>query len=220
VQTDTRFTGNQAVVAPDTDHRLWSSISGTITADESLTSTDIFTLALIDRAVVRAKTLDPSSAAGLAPIRPLMIGGEPKYVVFIHPYQHYQLRAASGSQYYDIQKAALQGGQVSKNPIYTGAIAEYNGCVIHESTRVTLGVNSSTGAADAEARRAVLCGAQAALMAFGQGNGPNRMSWVEELFDFKNQLAVSAGFIAGMKKTRFNSKDFGVLTLSSYSAAP
>ena len=219
-QTDTRYTGNQAVVAPDSNHQLWSSISGTITADESLTSTDIFTLGLIDRAVVRAKTLDVATAAGLVPIRPVMIGGEEKYVLFIHPYQHYQLRATSGSQYYDIQKAALQGGQISKNPIYTGAIAEYNGCIIHESIRCMPGVNSSTGAAVAAARRAVLCGAQAALMAFGQGNGPNRMSWVEELFDFKNQLAVSAGFIAGLKKTRFNSLDFGSLVLSSYSAAP
>jgi len=53
-------------------------------------------------------------------------------------------------------------------------------------------------------------------MAYGQDNGPNQMSWVEELFDFGNQLGVSAGMIAGLKTTRFNSQNFGTIVMSSY----
>ena len=45
------------------------------------------------------------------------------------------------------------------------------------------------------------------------------MSWVEELFDYQNQLGVSAGMIAGLKKTQFNSEDFGTITVSTYAAA-
>jgi hypothetical protein len=65
-------------------------------------------------------------------------------------------------------------------------------------------------------RRNVFCGAQAAVMGYGQESGPNQMSWVEELFDYGNQLGVSAGMIGGLKKTRFNSADFGTIVVSSY----
>lgn len=36
----------------------------------------------------------------------------------------------------------------------------------------------------------------------------------------KNQLGVAGGLIFGMKKARFNSKDFGTYVISSYSPAP
>jgi hypothetical protein len=79
-------------------------------------------------------------------------------------------------------------------------------------------VNSST-ALDHHTRRAVFCGAQAGMMAYGEKDQDGEMSWVEELFDYGNQLGVSAGMIAGLKKTQFNSEDFGVITVSSYAAA-
>ncbi len=221
-QADTRYTGMQATIAPDANHRLWQSISTTsIAVDETLTATDVFNLTLVDRAVNRAKTLDVATTAGLVPIRPIMVGGEAKYVMFLHPHQVYQLRTNTNTgQWLDIQKAAVTGGQISKNPIYTGAMAEYNGVVMHEAFRVANGIHSTTGTMLTAVRRAVLCGAQAALLAFGQDSGPTQMSWDEESFDYGNQLGVKAGMIAGLKKTRFNSLDFGVLTLSSYSPAP
>jgi len=36
----------------------------------------------------------------------------------------------------------------------------------------------------------------------------------------KNQLGVAGGLIFGMKKTRFNSKDFSTIVISSYSPDP
>jgi len=68
-------------------------------------------------------------------------------------------------------------------------------------------------------RRAVFCGAQAASFAIGQNNTDGQMNWVEEMFDYGNQLGVSAGMIWGMKKMVFNSADFGTLVLSSYAPA-
>lgn len=206
--SDTRYTGNQAVIAPDANHRVFPDAS---TADESLSS-DVFTLAVIDKAVERAKTLSPM-------IRPIKINGGDHYVAFLHPYQVYDLRTSTTSgQWLDIQKAAMSGGEVSKNPIFTGALGMYNGVILHESTRVTQGVHSTTGAAVTGVRRAVLCGAQAAAMAYGRDGG-QEMSWVEELFDYKNQLGVSAGMIAGLKKMRFNSQDFGSIVMSTSAAA-
>ena len=84
---------------------------------------------------------------------------------------------------------------------------------------MTQGVNSSTGASIATVRRAVLCGAQAGVIAFGQDGGPGKMTWVEELFDYENQLGVSAGSIFGIKKTRYNGRDFGTIVISTRATA-
>ena len=106
---------------------------------------------------------------------------------------------------------AMQGGNISDNPIFTGALGEYNGVILHESFRVP--INSNIG-------ENVVCGAQAATMAFGRDNSPSRMSWVEELFDYGNQLGVSAGCIAGMKRTIYNSQTFSVVKVrATHSAA-
>lgn len=208
-QTDTRYTGNQAVSAPSTDHKVFATGS----ADESQGSTNVFNLNLIDACVERAATLSPT-------MRPIKVNGDDKFVMFLHPYQVYDLRTnTSTGQWLDIQKAAAAGRSDSQNPIYTGALGEYNGVVLHQTHRVTQGVNSSSGAAISTVRRAVFCGAQAALMAYGKDSEAGEMSWVEELFDYGNSLGVSAGMIAGLKKTRFNSLDFGTVTVSTYAAA-
>lgn len=207
-QTDTRYTGNQAATAPSTNRKLFA---GSTATDVGQTSSDIFNLNLIDKCVERAETVSPT-------LRPIMVGGEKKFVMFLHPYQVYDLRTSTSSgQWLDIQKAALAGGKDSGSPIYTGALGEYNGVVLHPASRVPQGVNGSS--AVTTTRRAIFCGAQAALMAYGQKDQSAEMSWVEELFDYQNQLGVSAGMIAGLKKTVFNSEDFGTITVSTYAAA-
>jgi N4-gp56 family major capsid protein len=203
-----KFTGHNAVTAPT--RQVWSE-SGT-TTDEGLDSTgDTFSLSVIDAAVERAKT-------GTPPIRPVMVDGQPYYVVFLHPYQVTDLRA-NGTQWDSIQKAAMQGGKISDNPIFTGALGLYNGCVLHESTRVTTGVNSSTGADIATVRRALLCGAQSAAISFGQGHSQSSYSWFEQLFDYGNKLGVKCGCICGIKKLVWNSQDFATVVMSTYAVA-
>ena len=207
--SDTRYTGNQAALAPDASHKVYLNGS----ADESATSTYVFDLTIIDKCVEKAKTLSPM-------IRPVKVGGEDKYVMFLHPYQVYNLRTSTSSgQWLDITKAALSGGKESGNAIYNGALGEYNGVVLHEATRVPQGVNSSTGVAISTVRRAIFCGAQSAVMAYGKDSSGGEMSWVEEMFDYGNQLGVSAGMIAGLKKTRFNSADFGTIVVPTYAVA-
>lgn len=210
-ESDTKATGNQAATAPDADHHLWA---GSATNDQSLTSNDVFTLALIDKCVEQAKTLTPA-------IRPLKHEGQDYYCMFLHPYQVTDLRtdAATAGNWLDIQKAAMSGGQVKDNPIFSGSLGVYNGVILHEAVRVTPGVHSSNGTAVANTRRAVFCGAQAAMIGFGQDNGPEKFTWVEELFDYENQLGVSAGAIYGLKKSRFNSKDFAAVVTATYAAA-
>lgn len=211
-ETRLKYTGLNVATAPvGTGRQIWA---GTAANDQSLTSADVFTLDLIDAAVENAKV-------GSNMVRPIRIGGQPKYVMYLHPYQVTSMRTNSASgQWLDIQKAAMMGGQVSGNPIYTGALGEYNGVILRSSQDVTLGVNSSTGLAVANTRRAVLLGAQAAVIAYGQNNyGPSKYRWNEELLDHKRKLEVSAWSIWGMKKAVFNSADFGVVVVSTYAAA-
>lgn len=187
-ESDTRYTGNQAVVAHDSNHIL------------SQSGSDVFTLELLDQAVLKARTLTPV-------IRPVSTEAGAKYVCFITPEQHYDLRRNTNTlEWGDIQKAAMQGGNISNNPIFTGALGEYNGVILHESYRLPL--PSNVGAA-------VLCGAQSAVFGYGRENSPNRMSWVEEMFDYGNQLGVSAGCIAGMKRTYYNSQSFSSMRINA-----
>lgn len=210
-QTSTKYTGLNAVAAA-TSGRIIRA--GTATTDQALTSSDIFTLDLIDQAVELAMVGDNQ-------VRQIRIGGDKKYVMYLHPYQVTSLRTNSSSgQWLDIQKAALAGGKDSGSPIYTGALGEYNGVILRKSQDVTQGVHSTSGAAVANTRRAVLLGAQAACCGYGQKNsGGNKYRWNEELLDHKRRLEVSAWSIWGLKKTQFNSADYGTVVVSTYAAA-
>ena len=210
-QSNTKYTGLNATTAPTSDRQIWA---GSASNDQGLTSSDTFNLNLIDAAVEMAKT-------GSNRIRPIRVGGQPKYVMYLHNYQVTSLRTNSSSgQWFDIQKAAMQGGKITNNPIYDGSLGEYNGVILRSSQDVTLGVNSSTSAAVANTRRAVLLGAQAAVVAFGKNDyGPMKYRWNEELLDHKRKLEVSAWSIWGLKKTVWNSSDFGTIVVSTYAAA-
>lgn len=210
-QSDTRYTGNQSTIAADSDHQIYA---GGATTDQSLSNsaTYKFTMTLLDVAVEKAKTL-------AVPIRPIMVGGEAKYVAFLHPYQVTDMRTnVSTGQWYDIQKAAMQGGQISKNPIYTGALGEYNGVIMHSAVRIPQFSAGNALSADG-GRIAVLAGAQAVGCAFGRGSSPERYEWVEDYFDYENQFGVAAGCIGGMKKMVFNGSDFATITMRTWAQA-
>lgn len=214
-QTDIKYTGNQAVIAPDSEHIYRPNSRAN---DQALTTGDEMTLAIIDELVTAAKLGGVGvDGDGDPVIRPVKVDGEDHYVVVMHTKQAKQLRTnTSTGQWLDIQKAATTGDGSKRNPIFTGALGVYNGAVLHESTRITQGVNSSTGAAVTAARRAVLLGAQAGFIGFGKGYSFEGFDWNEELFDYGNQLGVEAGAIFGLKKSRFNSKDFASIVAATY----
>ena len=207
------YVGNNTVTAPAGTSELVRQIwAGSAADDQSLTSSDGFILSLIDRAVEAARS-------GPRMIRPIMVGGQPKYVLYLSEGQVTTLRTTTTTGgWQDITKFTYSGVDVSKNPLYSGALGEYNGCILRRSQDVTRGVNSSSGASDADTRRAVLLGAQAAVAAYGRKNyGPSRYRWNEELLNHKTRLEVTAWSIWGLKKAVFNSVDHGALVISTYS---
>lgn len=210
--TDLRYTGSNATVAPDAAHIIRQ---GAHANDQSITNADVFDLTLIDVAVEKARTLSPA-------IRPIRLPEGEFYVMFLHPNQVTDMRiSTTAGQWLDITKAAMQGGLIDKNPIFTGALGIYNGVVLHMDSRVPYGVDTA-GAPEPETdvRRAIFCGAQAGVIAFGRDyTSTERFKWVEELFDYGNQLGVSAGLVWGAKKTVFNSTDFATIAISTWAEA-
>lgn len=223
----TQNTGLQApfnllTATPTADVHYISANTTTAWGDENLTSTNVFNLNMIDRAVERATgSLGlGTSNTGYAPIRPIKMNGSEWYCLFLHPYQVTDLRINTATgQWLDIQKAAMTGGEVDDNPLFTGALGAYNGTIIHKDVRVTTGITSTgTTAQQTSVRRASFAGSQAAMLSFGRESGPERYTWVEELFDYENQLGVAAGLVWGLKLTTFNTDPFASFVLSSYAA--
>lgn len=218
-QTDVLYSGNQLALAPlgngtATTGKRWiygDGDVGTLT-EASISASQTFALTTIDRAVNIAKTTSPL-------IRPVKVGSQSYYLLFLHPDSVRNLRTASNTgAWLDIQKAAMQGGEIEDNPIFTGALGVYNGVVLHEWTRLPGGADKPV-TANTNIRRNVFAGAQAAAFAWGKGYS-SEPKYVEDYFDYERQFGVSVQTIAGCKKLRFNSVDFGTIVISSYATAP
>lgn len=215
LETRSKYLGFNPVTAPSTNRKIFVDNAGvgTYTGDESLGAADTFNLKWVDYAREKAETTDPM-------IRPLMMSGEKKYVLYLHPYQVTDLRTnTSNGQWLDLQKAAIMGGKITNNPLYTGSLGEYNNVILRKSFDVPRGVSTAAGTVVTTVRRAVFLGAQAASVAFGRDSGPTDYSWVEKTFDYDRELGIAVQTILGMSKVVFNSNDFGAMTLSSYAAA-
>jgi N4-gp56 family major capsid protein len=213
--SSSKYTGLNTVTAPSSGRILRAGGLATdalVGAD----STAIFDITLIDKCVEIAKT---GGSGDLMAIRPAKVDGDEYYVMYLHPSQVTSMRTnTSTGQWQDIQKAAMAGSAASKNPIFTGALGVYHNVVLRESQNLPLAVNASTSAAIANTRRAVFLGAQAGVAAFGMDKTLGRYRWNEELYDHKRKLEVSGWTIWGMKKTIFNSSDFGSIVVSTYAA--
>ena len=209
----TGFAGN-SFDAPDASHQLYG---GSATSKASLTSGDKLTTTVIEKAINKAEmmqALDPK----VANMVPVTNGADNQYVLLMSPFQEYDLRTNSTTgQWLDIQKAAATA-EGRKNPIFLGGLGLLNNTVLHKHRNVIRFSDYGSGS-NVAAARALLLGRQAAVVAYGTANGM-RYSWEENTKDYGNEPTVASGFIGGIKKTRFNGKDFGVLSIDTAAANP
>lgn len=214
---DTTVAYPTAGVAPEGTHYILSgdvSHTAVIATDEaSLGANDQFKLEDLDYAKEKAVT-------ATVPMRPVRIDGDEYFVAVLHPYSVVDMKLNLGgstvAKWQEIQMYANNRGL--KNPIFTGSLGVYNKVIIFESHKIHSPATS--------VRRNLLLGAQAGVFALGNAydkidqrkkGKDNFISWDEEVDDYGNEKGVAAGCIFGMKKTRFNSLDFGVMVISSYS---
>lgn len=173
---------------------------GDATAENGITSDDVFTVDIIGKAKRLARA-DETTA-----IRPIRVDGRETYVMVIDQWQARDLK--KDQRWIEAQKHANVRGE--KNPIFSGAIGIWDGVVIHECNRVP---RTATGSGGIAVGHALFLGAQACV--FAEGEAPR---WVEKSFDYENQYGVSVGRMFGLKKSRFmfdgtNWTDFGVINV-------
>lgn len=224
-----RYTGMQAAVAPDAAHHL---VAGAATTEAALNSdtTAVFSLGLVDTCKTLSQMME-------IPIRPVKMGELECHAMLINPFQLQQLR--SGTTDYDwsgVQRAAMQGGLITKNPLFTGAAGMWNNTVfivsgnlpygddtiaLAKNRRLSLAASGTNNVA-----RAVFCGATAGCIAFGRTEqyvGTEiKWKWTEVLEDHENRLSIGISLVWGAKKTRYvdMASDYATITVSTYSPAP
>jgi N4-gp56 family major capsid protein len=186
--------------APSANRSIWAGNAG---ADNSLTAAMVMDTKCLDAAKELALTVSPK-------VRPIknensQETGEAKYICIMTPYQFSGLKKDPVFNQ-ACRDAHERGGS---NPIFTGAIKEYNGIYIyqHELAYAFTNTNGVTCA------RAILMGQQAGIMGIGEDE-----RWTEEEKDYKNKWGIAAGRIFGVIKPVFNSEDYGVITIATAAA--
>lgn len=186
---------------------------------DSLASTDLITPELISRAKVKASQRQSNGAPKM---RPIKVNGLDHYVLFVHPWQAFDLR--NNATFAQAQRDAAPRGL--DNPIFTGALGMWDNVIIHEHEYVpyldissTAGHNFNAAAAgtdfSADCFRALLCGAQAAVWA----NTSKSFMMREKDFDYGNKVGHSTGILGGVQKVTFNGVDYGVLCVDTAATA-
>ncbi len=209
---DTSLTHGQTGQAADTAHTV---IAGGKANEAALTSSDRVTLDEIDYIKEKAMMADP-------PVRPVRIAGKDVFVLILHPYCWTDLKlnlgASTKAVWMTVHQYASKRG--ADNPIFTGAEGVYNNVIIR--------VSHYLYSPSSNVYRNLFLGANAGSFAIGNAYSKNEqarvgssnyMSWYEKEKDYGNEQSVAVGMIFGFKKNRFNSKDYGLMTLSAYSAA-
>lgn len=208
----TGFAGN-SFTAPDASHLLFG---GSATSKATLASTDKMTKTVIEKALNKAEMMQARNP-DTANMVPVSVGSEDNYVVLMNPDQAYDLRVADTTGWMDIQKALITA-EGSNAPMFKGGLGMIGGAVLHKHRNVIRFTDYGAGG-NVAAARALLLGRQAGVVAYGTSGGL-RYSWNESTKDHENEPVVASGFIGGVKKTQFNSMDFGVLTIDTAAANP
>lgn len=183
--------------APSTNRIVYA---GGVSAENSLTAAMKMDTKVLDAAKQKAKLASPKVRA--IKMEESAYKGEDMYVAILHSYQMTDLK-----QDPVYNQAVREAGEKGKgNQLFTGAHGIYNGIILHEhELAYTFSNNGSVACA-----RGLLLGQQAAVFIKGRD-----AEWVEKSFDFGNKWAICAGYIFGVQKTKFNSEDYGMITMST-----
>lgn len=176
---------------PSNGEVLYASAAGT---QSSITANDKLTTTIISRAKRKAMMHAPK-------VQPIKVDGMDKYIMLVHPWAARDLK--------DDPKwlAAQQNANIrgSKNPIFTGALGEYDGVILYEYERVQTG---NIGASSANVCQNLLLGKQAACFAVARP-----AKHIEQTDDYGNIAGNGIAFYGAVEKTKFNGLDYGVINV-------
>ena len=213
VNQDSKFSGEFAgnsIQAPDADHQLYG---GAATSKATMVAGDKMNVALIERITVKPRMMNATNPDAMK-MTPVSIDGAKRFVLLMSPFQCYDMRVETGDLSWSKIQQALATSEGRNSPIVKGGLGMINNTVLHEHEGVRRFSDYGAGS-NVAAARAMLMGRQAGVVAFGSGGRGTRYTWVEKMFDADNQVAIYCGAILGMKKTRFNGKDFSVIAVDT-----
>ena len=195
------------------------------TADSSLGQTDYMCFEIIDtaRQLAQVDTSGPT-------MRPIIVDGDEMYFMFMSSQQATDLRNDAGASVNMTWKEAQMHANVRgrNNPIFKNALGFYRDVALFEypfiDVATTGGKRTGAGGAtpaelfdgtDAFAsgvigHRALFCGAQAAIHAYG-----SMPKMVDETFEYKTQTGRSLQNIIAIGRPEFNSVDYGVMAVDT-----
>ena len=184
---DNKLISELSFTASSSKEAVYASAAGTLA---SITANDKLTTTIISRAKRKAMLHAPK-------VQPIKVDGMDKYIMLVSPWAARDLK--------DDPKwlAAQQNANIrgSKNPIFTGALGEYDGVVLYEYERVS---NQTNGAASANVCYNLLLGKQAACFAVARP-----AKHIEQTDDYGNIAGNGIAFYGEVKRTKFNNKDYG-----------
>lgn len=217
-QTNKRYTGNNTPNAPDTQHiyRVGSGLGAGTDQAVGADSTLLLDLDVIDELVTIGEQLTP-------PIAPFIIDDNEYYGLLIHPNVMADLRKTS-SQWYDVMKAALQGGEARNNPFFNRASGKWRNTLIFVEPHIVQGTHSSTSAAVTNSRRCVFFGAGCLVTGYGrrERGAEEQFYWHSGTWDHGDKYYASAAAVVGVGSPRFTvsgtARDYGKIVVTCYSA--
>jgi len=132
------------------------------------------------------------------PIRPIMDGGKKYFHLITHDDSLYDLKVDSTYQQF-LRDAEVRG---KDNPLFTGAVAVIDSVIIDENEKCDIATDG--GGASVAWCKASFFGQQAVCWAWGK-----RPKLIERDFDYGDELGKAWRVIAGVKRSAFNSLDYG-----------
>lgn len=184
---DNKLISELSTVASSSKEAVYASAAGTLS---SITANDKLTTTLISRAKRKAMMHAPK-------VQPIKVDGMDKYIMLVSPWAAKDLK--DDAKWLAAQQNANVRG--SKNPIFTGALGEYDGVILYEYERVATMPN---GASSANVCYNLLLGKQAACFAVARP-----AKHIEQTDDYGNIAGNGIAFYGEVKRTKFNNKDYG-----------
>lgn len=136
--------------------------------------------------------------------RPIMVEGEEYYKLFLHPFVWEAIK--KDPCYKEVQLAAMAGGEIRNNALFTGAKMVWDGVAIYTDPRLPKGITKDGCKYLDNTYRSVLAGAGALSLAYAGVDGA-KGEWAEEVTNFGKRRALLLSCYWGMKKNRFAPED-------------
>lgn len=196
--------------APDAAH--WIVGDGQTKA----TLTNKLGLAIIDRAIVRAKKMLAIEAGKGARMEPINVDGGKHFMLLTSPESMYDLRREVGDAGWLTLEKAKATNLGNKSPITTGGKAYHNGALISEHETCVKFDDYGAGGTTPAVRN-LFFGAHAVAVAHGMKGqkGGVRYELSDSDLDHGEEEVVISRMIAGYSKTRYLGMDFGMQSVDT-----